>query len=1010
VSKADADHSKGSEGAPTARSLTPARDVAAHPDPLAAPAQYAAEDHVEELTIANLLNSLATATVLLDRQLRIKILNPRVKSLFSLTDADIGRPLADLPPGFTNPELAADVTAACSNGIPSERQMRSESGAWYLRSVVPFRTETNEIQGAVVTFADVSQLKQAEQDAEVARANAAAIVGTVREPVAVVDPELAIMSANPAFCAAFDLAPDSIAGQALGSLGRPLLANPELLGLLARVLTANEAPGETDLEENSADDAQRTWRAVARRVQASPSACPMLLLVLNDVTDQRHVVRRQLQLLMDALPGAFIAVDRERCIRFVSGQMKPLFGYEPEELIGQKIDQLVPAGLRAQHAVMHAGYMDNPSLRPMGLDLDIEGVAKSGLVIPLDIGLAPLPTADGFLVVAAIHDLRIQKQAEVQLREAKAAADRANQAKSRFLAAASHDLRQPLQTIALLHSVLERRLVDPESRLTLMKLDRAATYMAELLDSLLDVNQLESGAIQPKFDDLELAPLLARAASDFAPLAEAKGLKLRVVPSSAIVYSDRRLLLRMVENLLSNGIKYTDHGKVLLGCRRRGNTLRIEVWDTGIGIAAENIDAIFEEFYRVDRADAGRSGLGLGLYIVLRFAQLLGHKVEIRSTPGKGTMLALIIADAQFAPLPALNDVEVPAGQSKPMVLVVEDEPIQVELLRMLLEIEGYRVTAVRTGDEALARLRGSADLRPDVIVTDFNLGRGMTGLEVIRQIRSELKLEIPALIVSGDSSSAGRAAIEASGFMFIAKPVKAVDLVAAIDALIMAERPERLRNGRSRATMAPASVPALDADVAVIDDDPGVRDGIRTMLAAEGYRVATYASAEAFLAETDRSHFRCLVVDLTLQGMSGLELQSKLKSGDPGLPIVFVTGSANLTMAVKAMREGAANFLVKPVGSADLRASVRSALAGQQLGVSSRAELAEVAARMATLTERERQVMDRVVAGHLTKNIAAELGISQRTTEHHRQAMMRKMGAGSLAGLVRMVASSGGL
>lgn len=227
------------------------------------------------------------------------------------------------------------------------------------------------------------------------------------------------------------------------------------------------------------------------------------------------------------------------------------------------------------------------------------------------IGLSPVFTADGPLVVAAIHDLRPQRRGEGLLRDAKAAAERANQAKSRFLAAASHDLRQPLQTIELLRGVLETRVADPESRTALLQLDDAVAQMAELLDSLLEINRLETGEITPDITDFPVAPVLARASETLTPIAASKRLRLRYVPCSSVIRSDRVLLARIGGNLLTNAIKYTDRGKILLGCRRRGDSLRIEVWDTGIGIAADQLDSIFDEFYRVDRQDAGRSGSGL---------------------------------------------------------------------------------------------------------------------------------------------------------------------------------------------------------------------------------------------------------------------------------------------------------------------------------------------------------------------------------------------------------------
>jgi two-component system CheB/CheR fusion protein len=963
-------------------------------------------DQQEQIStdLENLLNSSAVATLMLDAELRIKVFNPRMKALFSLIDGDIGRPLADLAPKFADPQLPADAIAARSTGTPSEREIRAESGAWYVRSVLPYRTEAGDIQGAVVTFADVSRLKQAELESIVARRYAETVVDAIHEPLVVLDPDVNVVSANSAFRAAFALPPDSIAGRPLRDLGRPILADAQLLGLAARIAAQPDVVDHIELEAEQPDGGRHIWRAAVRGFRVSPADRLLVLLTLDDVTDERRIVRRQLQLLIDAMPGAFVAVDRAGVIRFASSQVEALFGYRAEELIGQKLDMLTPVDVRERHAVLHAGYFENPSRRPMGSGVDIYGLTKDGREIPLDIGLSPVATADGLLVMAAIHDLHSQKQSEARLREAREAADRANRAKSRFLAAASHDLRQPLQTIGLLIGVLERRMADQEIRTILSKLDDTVARMSELLDTLLDINQIESEAIKPELTDFPLGPLLARVVDDFAPMAAAKGLDVRVVPTSAIIRSDQSLLGRMLGNLLSNAIKYTDQGRILVGCRRRANTLQIEIWDTGIGVPADRIADIFDEFYRVDRTDSSRFGLGLGLYIARRFAELLGHKIQVRSMPGKGSMFAFVISDPRFAPARRGRSGDRRAARSSaPLVLLVEDDPEQLDTLRVLLELEGYQVAAARNGAEALARFEASADVRPNILVTDYNLPGGLTGLQIIRQAREQAKAEIPALIISGDKLAAAPSAIEFPGLQFIAKPMKASDLVAALG--LLAEKVSPGWRGspkqRSLATERPASEP--DADIAVIDDEPSVRDAIRMMLDAEGYKVATYPSGQAFLSDPAHGRFRCLVVDLTMPGMDGIELQNRLKPERPATPIIFVTGRGSLPIAVQAMREGAVDFLQKPVRSAALCESVARALQRGEQSANHREERGDVAARLATLSARETQVMERIVAGQLNKNIAAELGISQRTTEHHRQSVMHKMGAKSLAMLVRM-------
>jgi two-component system CheB/CheR fusion protein len=721
--------------------------------------------------------------------------------------------------------------------------------------------------------------------------------------------------------------------------------------------------------------------------------------------EPRHIVRHQLQLLIDALPEPIIAVDSERKIRFVSRHLEALFGYKPSELVGQKIDMLVPAGLRDKHAALYKQFIEKPSVRGMGTGLDIQGLRKDGVRIPLDIGLSPIMTADGPLVIAALHDLRGLKEGEERLRAAKATADRANRAKTRFLAAASHDLRQPLQTIGLLTGVLEKRAADSETRTTLLRLDDAVAHMTGLVDTLLDINHIESGGIKVETAEIALGPLMSRVVDDYEPLALAKNLNLRLVHSSASISSDRRLLTRIIGNLVSNAVKYTDKGSILIGCRRRQGTLRIEIWDSGIGIPPGSIDAVFDEFYRLDRSDSSRFGLGLGLYIVRRFAELLGHTIEVCSIPGKGTVFAIVIANPSFSPA----GMETEAGAEhrwQPVALLVEDDQAQLDALRALLELEGYRVIAVQRGDDAMARLREDRALRPSVIVADYRLPGKLDGLDVIRRVRASVGVAIPAVLISGDRPAVALDTSEFADFLFIAKPVKAASLVSTVNSLISRTMPDWRPSKLPTGAAAPPSPPTAGRSrVAVIEDEPGVRDAARSVLQADGYDVVAFSSSEAFLAEPDHGRFACVVVDISLPGMDGLALQRKLKTeGNVGIPIIFMTGNSDLATAVEAMREGAADFLQKPVDGATISESVARALESNVVATVSSADRAEVDARIARLTERERQVLEQMVAGTLTKNIAAALGISQRTAEHHRQSVMRKMDVRSLAMLVRMV------
>jgi FixJ family two-component response regulator len=483
-------------------------------------------------------------------------------------------------------------------------------------------------------------------------------------------------------------------------------------------------------------------------------------------------------------------------------------------------------------------------------------------------------------------------------------------------------------------------------------------------------------------------------------------LRLRCVPSSAIVRGDPRLLRRILTNLLSNAIKYTDHGKILVGCRRVGTHLRIEVVDTGVGIAPESLHAVFDEFYRVDKLGREQLGLGIGLYIVKRFADLLGYRVEARSILGKGTMFTLVIPNWNSAVRVRSRD-----GTTKgiaalePSILLVEDDAAQRQALSLLFEAEGYRTISASAGAEAVALVHERPGDYPQAIVADYNLPGAMTGVELIRRVRDELKAEVPGLILTGQKPAVELPCGEATDLLFVHKPAKPADLLAAVRTLVTRAMPAWASSAEApRRTVIPLREQALQSEIAIIDDEASIRDALQAVLESDGHTVATYESAEAFLADPAYDRISCLVIDIGLRGMAGLELQQRLKLEGCNPGMIFLTGSADLPLAVRAMREGAADFLQKPVSPDTLLESVGRALEQRTRPGHDPPRRAETAGRLSMLTAREREVLERIVDGQLNKNIAADLGVSERTIEHHRQSIMRKLEVKSVAMLVRLV------
>ncbi len=370
---------------------------------------------------------------------------------------------------------------------------------------------------------------------------------------------------------------------------------------------------------------------------------------------------------------------------------------------------------------------------------------------------------------------------------AAAAAEHASLAKSRLLAMLSHDLRQPLQTLAMLLFMLRRAATNSTPTVDwLSRAQEAVESMSGLMNGLLDLSQLEAGSIQPQLVDFAIDELLSRIGEEYRMHAKAKGLQWRYVHSQLYVRSDPLLLEQMVRNLLSNAIRYTDKGRILLGCRRRGNGLRIEVHDTGTGIAEQDLSRIFEEHQRVGEG-ATRGGHGLGLAIVQRLGKLLGHKIGVHSQLARGSTFTI---ELPLAPEPSVRpgetvSPELPAGNStNSKILVVDDDPALRQALEWLLTTEGYRVFSLASGAEA-STLISAGTVRPDLIISDYCLQGGVNGVETIMAIRLALATEVPAIVLTG---VARHSDLAPPGSIVLSKPVKSEELLWAIrDRLVAA-------------------------------------------------------------------------------------------------------------------------------------------------------------------------------------------------------------------------------
>ncbi len=476
--------------------------------------------------------------------------------------------------------------------------------------------------------------------------------------------------------------------------------------------------------------------------------------------------------LLELGPDATVVVDARGAIVFANAQVARTFGYAPSELRGQPVEVLLPERFRSGHIEHRALFALQPRPRAMGEGLNLFGQHKDGHEFPVEISLSPVQSEDGPLVVAAVRDATVRRDTEQGLIEA-------NRAKSRLLAAASHDLRQPVQTLTLLNQAGLRH-AGPNQKLVdiLRQQQRALDTISQLLASVLDVSKLDSGALKPTIEDCSIGEVLERLRSDFEPLADEKGIGLVVDATEEAGRTDPELLRRLLGNLLSNAIRYTQNGRVHLSCAGHGDGLAITVRDTGLGIPSDELQNIFDEFYQVDRGSQRPEGLGLGLSIVKRLASLLGHKVEVESVVNRGT--AFTVRLPRVEPTSTVRETaDSPGAHAKGTILVVDDEKSVAHATSLLLELEGFDVLIASGKDEALERVASAV---PDVILSDYHLRGLETGADVVAAIRVRLRADVPAIFVTGDTSKVANADTRIGNATLLSKPTKVDELLGAIE------------------------------------------------------------------------------------------------------------------------------------------------------------------------------------------------------------------------------------
>ncbi len=719
---------------------------------------------------------------------------------------------------------------------------------------------------------------------------------------------------------------------------------------------------------------------------------------LQETLERQRTASNDLQNVLYSTDVATLFLDPDLKIRFFTPATKKLFNLIPGD-VGRPLSDL--------HALSHDPTLadDARAVLRDGEAHDCEVEARGNTWFMRHI--LPYRTDDGGVegVVITFVDITEKKNSHGALEAAKAEAEQANRAKSRFLAAASHDLRQPLQSLALLTGLLGKAVESKRGRSLIERLDQTLVTMSGMLNSMLDINQIEAGVVRVEPIDFVIGDLIERVRREFADQARTRKLELITVRSTRIIHSDPKIIEQMLRNLVANALKYTKRGKILIGCRQQGDVLKIEVWDTGIGIAKSELNSIFDEYHQIDNAARERSlGLGLGLSIVHRLGKLLGHKVGVRSLPRKGSVFSI---DVVLPKMPAPNASGAAEKRkrknaettilSKPTtltgnIMIVDDDPDLLDLLDQLLTEEGHKTVTALNAKKAMAII-AEKSAQPDVMLIDYNLPGGISGAQLAKNARKMLGRDVPAAILTGDISTTTLREVAEQGFIQLNKPVD-LDVLSQTIQHMLAPKPVDSEAG---------------ATIYIVDDDIDIRATLRELLEADCRNVEDFGDCESFLAAYRPAGEACLLLDAYLPGIDGIDLLRQLKNDGYHLPAIMITGNSAVPMAVEAMKVGAIDFLEKPVGYAELCVSIERALEVSRDETKLVEWQAEAERHIKELTPRQHQIMDLVLAGHPSKNIAADLHIAQRTVENHRALIMKKTGAKSIPALARLALAAAG-
>ncbi|WP_437884307.1 hybrid sensor histidine kinase/response regulator NahK/ErcS' [Pseudomonas sp. LRF_L74] len=763
------------------------------------------------------IESISDAFVLFDKEQRIVLFNSRFKAFWSSTRARIA----------AGTRLSEIKRLAASTGLIVEEQrgkgeghtvFRLMNGRWVQVSERPTREG-----GLVILYTDITELKQSEtQRREQALAQKSRLLqramDNLSQGVAMVNAEGLLELWNHRFLDLCGLAPIEA--------HRPF----------ADVMAETEVPLLTPAGGAQGECEQRLFDGRMLEVRTHPLPTGGFVNTFTDVTERcRQAERiaeseRWVRLITDHVPALIAYLNADLIYEFTNKVYEEWYHWPRDGMLGQSLREvhneehwrrletyveralsgesvtfeMAETNVVGQQRYMLRSYVPNrlASGEVIGIFVLIRDVterrrtsealhqAYQNLELRVRERTAELTSLNGKLV----GEIDERSRVESRLREAKQDAERANLSKTKFLAAVSHDLLQPLNAARLFTSALLEQRHGEASFGLIRNVSNSLEDVENLLGTLVDISKLDAGVIKPDISGFAVGDLLDNLAAEFRQLAASEGLVLDFVPSSACVRSDIQLLARILRNLLTNALRYTDKGRILLGCRRRGQNLSIEVWDTGVGIAEEKLGEVFQEFKRGDGQRHQDRGLGLGLAIVDKIVRMLGHRIRVTSQPGKGSMFAIEVpltrrvSVLQHKPEALPVTVECLQGAR---IWVLDNDAAICAGMRTLLEGWGCRVVTALS-EEDLARQVDNYHAQADLLIADYHLDDGRDGVQAVTTINARRGEPLPALMVTANYSNELKQSLRELGHTLLHKPVKPMKLKTTLSHLLMRDAASR--------------------------------------------------------------------------------------------------------------------------------------------------------------------------------------------------------------------------